>query len=72
MRTETQQERMVRLPEVKFLSGLPKNSIYRLMAAGDFPSPVQLSAYSIAWRHSEIEGWIASRPKLNAMVPNEN
>ena len=34
----------------------------RLIAIGEFPTPVQLSANRIAWKLAEIEAWEASRP----------
>ena len=42
--------------------------INRLVAAGQFPAPVRLSANRIAWRASEIDAWIASRPTRGAEV----
>ncbi len=34
----------------------------RLMRAGRFPAPVQLSANRVAWRLSDLARWKASRP----------
>jgi hypothetical protein len=36
--------------------------IGRLMRRGQFPAAVQLSQNRIAWRVSDLEDWIASRP----------
>lgn len=52
-------DRLLRLPEVEFLSGLKKTSIYQ-RAAG-FPAPVKVGS-ATAWRESEVNAWIASRP----------
>lgn len=55
-------ERLVRLPEVRFLTGLGKSSIYDAVKAGTFPQAVRVTEYAVAWRKSEIDAWIANRP----------
>lgn len=52
-------DRLLRLPEVEFLSGLKKTSIYQ--RSDGFPAPVKVGR-STAWRESEVNAWIASRP----------
>ncbi len=52
-------DRLLRLPEVEFLSGLKKTSIYQ--RADGFPAPVKVGR-ATAWRESEVNAWIASRP----------
>ncbi len=60
--TETRRvTRLIRLPEVQHRVGLGRSTIYRWMAEGKFPKPVQLGGYSVAWAEDEIEGWIANR-----------
>jgi len=54
--------RLVRLPQVLALVGLSKTQIYRLMSAGQFPKPVQISSRSVAWRMAELASWIEGRP----------
>lgn len=53
--------RLIRLPEVKHRVGLGRSTIYRWMAEGKFPKPVQLGGYSVAWAEDEVESWIADR-----------
>ena len=53
--------RLVRLPEVQHRVGLGRSTIYRWMAEGKFPRPVQLGGYAVAWAEDEIETWIAGR-----------
>jgi len=53
-----QTPRLIRLPEVKHRVGLGRSTIYRWMAEGKFPKPVQLGGYSVAWAEDEIEQWI--------------
>ena len=53
--------RLIRLPEVVHRVGLGRSTIYRWMAAGRFPKPVQLGGYAVAWAEGEVEQWIADR-----------
>lgn len=54
--------RMLRLPKVIELTGLGRDSIYRLANAGQFPRPRKISERASAWREDEIREWIESRP----------
>lgn len=53
--------RLIRLPEVQHRVGLGRSTIYRWMAEGKFPKPVQLGGYVVAWPEHEIERWISDR-----------
>ena len=39
--------------------------LWRAVRAGTFPAPIKVSESRIAWRRSEVESWIASRPRVN-------
>lgn len=52
---------ILRLPEVRSRTGLPRSTIYLRISQGTFPSPVSLGARSVGWIASEIEEWIADR-----------
>lgn len=54
--------RMLRLPEVIHITGLGRDSIYRLAAAGQFPKPRKISERASAWRSDLVLQWIESRP----------
>ena len=54
--------RILRRPDVEGLTGLSKATIYRLVANGDFPRPIQLGARAVGWRSGDVEQWIAGRP----------
>jgi prophage regulatory protein len=54
--------RMLRLRDVIEITGLKRDSIYRLAAAGKFPRPRKLSERASAWNSREIQAWIESRP----------
>jgi len=53
--------RLIRLPEVQHRVGLGRSTIYRWMAEGKFPKPVQLGGYAVAWPEDSIEEWITRR-----------
>lgn len=50
--------RLLRLPEVMRRTGLSRATIYRMIAAGEFPPSVQLSARSVAWSEAAVNDWI--------------
>ena len=54
-------EQLLRLPEVKAITGLNRNQIYSLEG---FPRPVKISARSSAWVQSEVQQWIKGRIRL--------
>lgn len=56
-----QPRRLLRLPEVKHQIGLGRTSIYSMIKAGEFPSPVSIGARAVAWDSAEVEAWIKSR-----------
>jgi prophage regulatory protein len=51
----------IRLPEVLYLTGLGKTSIYKLMKNNTFPHAVSFGARRIAWRRGDIQFWIDSK-----------
>jgi len=44
--------------------GIPYSRVqlWRLIKAGEFPRPVQLSKQRSAWREADIDDWMAARP----------
>lgn len=53
--------RCVRIREVKAMTGMSHSTIYKYIAAGQFPKPIKLGLRMAAWRVSTIEAWIADR-----------
>ncbi len=51
--------------EVLDRTRLTTSSVYRLMRAGQFPEPIRIGAKAVRWPESEIEDWIASRPRAS-------
>lgn len=51
-------DRLLRLPDVIFLTGLGKTSIYNRCQKGEFPAPLDVGARAVAWRESEVLAWM--------------
>lgn len=56
------QERFLRLPEVKQITGLSKSVIYDLMQNDLFPQTYRISLKASGWKYSEVMAWVNSRP----------
>lgn len=50
-------EPMLRLADVRQVTGVAKSTIYRWIDEGLFPRPVPIGPGSVAWRESEIAAW---------------
>ena len=59
--TDLQQLRILRLPEVLFLTGLSQASLYRYCKANRFPVQVRLGPNRVGWRASEVREWLETR-----------
>lgn len=66
----TKLTRLLRLPAVIAITGMGRDSIYRLAREGRFPKPRKLTERSSAWREDEVRAWIESRPVSGALSPN--
>ncbi len=61
--------RLLRLSEVRSRTALGRSTIYRLMRNGDFPEPLKIGDRAVRWRESEIEEWLAARPRAIGDTP---
>lgn len=59
-------EKLLRRPEVEARTGLSRSTIYDWIKRGEFPAPVALGARLVAWRESDIEGWLTARQSKSA------
>jgi prophage regulatory protein len=59
-------EMLLRAHAVCAITGLSVPTVYRLIAKGDFPRPVQITGHARAWKLSELMGWIESREPIVA------
>ena len=53
--------RIIRLPEVKELTGLSRSTIYQRIAQGTFPQAVNLGGRAVGWVEVEIQEWLMDR-----------
>lgn len=58
-------DRLLNRREVEDRTTLRRSSIYRKMREGSFPLPLKISRRAVRWPESEIEAWLASRPRAN-------
>lgn len=61
MKTEAPKPRLIRRAEVIARVSLARSSIYKRMAAGEFPRPVDIGGGRVAWLESDIDHWINER-----------
>ena len=48
--------------QVEEITGLSRDSIYRLMRLGECPKPIHIGIKAVRWPERELETWIAKRP----------
>ncbi|WP_343685490.1 AlpA family transcriptional regulator [Asticcacaulis sp.] len=53
--------RIVRLPEVKAITGLSRSTVYERIREGQFPKPVGLGGRNVGWVENEVVAWIEER-----------
>ncbi len=56
MQNITQQ--LLRLPQVKSMTGLSKSTIYARMSEGNFPKQISIGPRLVVWLESNIQQWI--------------
>jgi prophage regulatory protein len=56
-------DQLLRLPEVITLVKKSRGTIYVDMKRGDFPRSINIGRRAVAWRRSEIEDWLLTRPQ---------
>jgi prophage regulatory protein len=54
-------DKILRLPEVKEITGLGRSSIYAGLKKQTFPAKIKLGDRAVGWSASEVEAWIQSR-----------
>jgi prophage regulatory protein len=61
--------RLIRLPEVRRLTGLSRSSIYRLQQEGKFVARYRLGDRASAYRLDHVMAWIEARPLARETAP---
>lgn len=52
---------LIRLPEVRAIVSLSSSTIYEMVARGHFPAQVKIGPRASAWVESEVLAWVESR-----------
>ncbi len=52
---------LLRLPQVRLMTGLSKSTIYARIAEGTFPKQISLGPRLVVWVESDIQNWIAEQ-----------
>lgn len=56
---------VLRLPQVRQITGLSRSTIYQLEAEQKFPRRIHLCSRSIGWIEQEVQMWLAKRVELS-------
>ena len=56
-------ERIITTAELAAMVPLDRSTIYRMVRAGHFPAPIQLTPARVGWRLSAINAWLVAREK---------
>jgi prophage regulatory protein len=61
---------VLRRDAVERVTGLPRSTLYELMAKGTFPKPIRIGARSVGWLEDEVSAWVNTRiAQRDARVP---
>jgi prophage regulatory protein len=52
---------LLRRNQVEAITGLARSTIYKLIKAGSFPKPIQLTDRAVAWPSNLIESWVSEK-----------
>jgi len=55
------QEKLLRLPQVKSITGLSKSTIYARISECTFPKQIPLGPRLVVWLESDIQKWISEQ-----------
>ena len=57
------QSQIIRLKQVKAMTGLSRTTIYRFMSINEFPKQIKLGPKSSGWLLDEVDAWIQNQIK---------
>ncbi len=55
------EQMILRLPNVKAITGLSRSTIYLRMSEGTFPQHISLGSRAVGWLRSEVADWMDQR-----------
>ena len=60
-----ERKKFLRLIQVRETIGLSRATIYRKIAAQEFPRPVRLGPRAVGWVEADVIGWMNERERLS-------
>ena len=60
-KVESVKKRLIRRPEVEKRTGLTTSRLYEMMKAKEFPKPVPIGPFAVAWVEAEVDQWLDER-----------
>ena len=57
----SEQTKIIRLPAVSEMTGLPRATIYDHMAKGTFPKQLKIGPRAAGWIAAEVHRWVEDR-----------
>jgi prophage regulatory protein len=60
---------ILRMPATKKATGLSRSTLYRMIAAGEFPEAAKIGAQAVGWPLSVINAWRVARGLPPTGVP---
>ena len=58
-------ERLLTRKEVEEQCRIGRSAVYRWMREHHFPLPIKIGPRAVRWHASEIEAWLADRPRAS-------
>lgn len=68
--TDMRANRIIRLPELKLMTGYSRSSIYSKISKGIFPKPIILGG-SVGWLETDVLEWIEERSRMTPLILEE-
>jgi len=62
------EHQILRLTDVKAMTGLSSSTIYLRMAEGKFPKKINLGSRAVGWINTEVNEWIEERIRESRLV----
>lgn len=63
---------ILRIKDVCQLVGLSRSTVYALVARGEFPCQLRLTAQAVGWQAEAIREWMESRPPASHRVKSRH
>ncbi len=71
MDAQNEAQRMLRDKQVRERTGLSRTTRWRMVKAGRFPAPVELTPGLVGWREADIVAWLAKLKPPTWAAPSE-